>query len=206
MEYDFSSLMDRRGMDALAVDALGKRPDIPGAPEEGFDPIPMWVADMNFPTVPAITDAIIRRASHPAFGYFEPRQEYFDAIIRWQQTHNGVLGLKPEHIGYANGVLGGVVTALNVLCSRGDNVLVHSPTYVGFTHALENNGYTSFTALSCRTAPVSGEWILRIWNAGSRKIRSTPLFFAPRITPAAEFGSAGRSNRPWRFTKNTMST
>ena len=37
--------------------------------------------------------------------------------------------------------LGGVVSAVNVLCSRGDHVLVHSPTYIGFTHALEDNGY-----------------------------------------------------------------
>ncbi|HAG65617.1 MAG TPA: aspartate aminotransferase, partial [Ruthenibacterium lactatiformans] len=40
-----------------------------------------------------------------------------------------------------NGVLGGVVSALNIFCSRGDNVLLHSPTYIGFTHSLENNGY-----------------------------------------------------------------
>ena len=96
---------------------------------------------MNFPTVPTVPEAIIRRASHPAYGYFQPRQEYYDGIINWQRRHNGVEGLRPEHILYANGVLGGVVSALNVLCSRGDKVLVHSPTYVGFTHALENNGY-----------------------------------------------------------------
>lgn len=46
-----------------------------------------------------------------------------------------------EHIGYENGVLGGVVSALNVFCSKGDNVLVHSPTYIGFTNSLTNNGY-----------------------------------------------------------------
>lgn len=46
-----------------------------------------------------------------------------------------------EHIGYENGVLGGVVSALNVMCSRGDNVLLHSPTYIGFTNSLTNNGY-----------------------------------------------------------------
>ena len=50
-------------------------------------------------------------------------------------------GLKPEHIGYENGVLGGVISALNVFCSRGDNVLVHQPTYIGFTKSLKNNGY-----------------------------------------------------------------
>ncbi len=84
---------------------------------------------------------MIRRAEHPAFGYFKPPAEYYDAIIRWQQTHNGVTGLTSAHIGYENGVLGGVVTALNVFCSRGDKVLVHSPTYVGFTGCLKNNGY-----------------------------------------------------------------
>ena len=141
MKYDFTSIMDRAGMDAIAVDALGERPGLPGKPKEGFDAIPMWVADMNFPAVPSIPEAIIRRTQHTAYGYFAPRQEYFDAIIRWHERHHGVTGLKPEHIGYANGVLGGVISAMNVLCSKGDNVLVHSPTYIGFTHSLENNGY-----------------------------------------------------------------
>jgi len=127
--------MDRKGMDALAVD------NPPGLPKNGFDVIPMWVADMNFPTVPTIPQAIIRRAEHSAYGYFHPRTEYYEAIIRWQRERNGVEGLAPEHIGYANGVLGGVISAMNVLCSKGDNVLIHSPTYIGFTHSLENCGY-----------------------------------------------------------------
>ena len=38
-------------------------------------------------------------------------------------------------------MLGGVISALNVLCSKGDNVLLHSPTYIGFTHCLTDNGY-----------------------------------------------------------------
>ena len=141
MKYDFTSVMDRHGMDAIAVDAPGTPGfDIAG-PKEGFDVIPMWVADMNFPTVPTIVEAMIQRARHPAYGYFMPRQEYYDSIIRWHKERNGVEGLEPRHIGYANGVLGGVVSALNILCSRGDNVLLHSPTYIGFTHSLENNGY-----------------------------------------------------------------
>ncbi len=140
MTYDFSTLMERRGMDALAVDGLG-RGWAPPTPKDGFDPIPMWVADMNFATVPTIPESIIRRANHPAYGYFEPREEYFNAIIRWQKERNGVDGLAPECIGYQNGVLGGVVSALNVLCSKGDNVLIHSPTYMGFTVSLGANGY-----------------------------------------------------------------
>ena len=135
MKYDFTSIMDRHNMDAIAVDCP------PAQPKEGFDVIPMWVADMNFPTAPSIPEAITARTQHTAYGYFMPRKEYYDAIINWHKTRNGVDGLLPEHIGYANGVLGGVVSALNVICSRGDNVLVHSPTYIGFTHALGDNGY-----------------------------------------------------------------
>lgn len=141
MKYDFTTIMDRRGKDAIAVDAVGSQQFGITAPKAGFDPIPMWVADMNFPVVPTIQKAIIDRVNHPAFGYFDPSEAYFDAIIRWQNTHNGVKDLCPEHIGYENGVLGGVAAALHVFCSRGDNVLLHSPTYIGFTNTLENNGY-----------------------------------------------------------------
>ena len=142
MKYDFTTIMDRRGKDASAVDAIGRTgPMSMPAPKEGFDPIPMWVADMNFPTVPTITESIIRRAEHPAFGYFAPTDEYFDSIIRWHKTRNGVGDLTRECIGYQNGVLGGVVSALNVLCSKGDRVLLHTPIYIGFTMSLKNNGY-----------------------------------------------------------------
>ena len=141
MKYDFTSILDRKGKDAIAIDMVGAPGSPYPAPREGFDVIPMWVADMNFPVVPTIQQAMIARAEHPTFGYFSPPDAYFDAIIRWQQTRNGITGLSKEHIGYENGVLGGVVTAMNVLCSKGDKVLVHSPTYVGFTHCLENNGY-----------------------------------------------------------------
>ncbi len=58
-------------------------------------------------------EAIIERAKHPAFGYFHATEEYFDCIIRWHEKRNGVTGLKPEYIGYENGVLGGVISALN---------------------------------------------------------------------------------------------
>ena len=142
MKYDFTSILDRKGKDAIAVDAVGNAstPFSYPAPKEGFDVIPMWVADMNFPVVPTIQEAMIERAKHPTFGYFFPRQEYTNSIIKWQKDHNNA-DVAPENLGYENGVLGGVATALSVLCSKGDNVLLHSPTYVGFTGTLTNNGY-----------------------------------------------------------------
>ena len=146
MKFDFTSIIDRRGKDAIAVD-VANYPDMASFAFGGItvpkdiDIIPMWVADMNFPACPTIAEAIIDRVNHPTYGYFKPRKEYFDSIIEWHETRNGVTGLKPEHIGYENGVLGGVLSALAVICSKGDNVLVHAPTYVGFTGSLNNNGY-----------------------------------------------------------------
>ncbi len=140
MKYDFISIIDRRGKDALAVDGLGGGGSAPDAPKEGFDAIPMWVADMNFPVLPAIQEAITERVKHPAFGYFQPADAYFDAIIDWQRKRNGVTGLTRENIGYENGVLGGLVSVLEAFSAPGDAVLLHSPTYIGFTGSISNSG------------------------------------------------------------------
>ena len=114
MRYDFESVIKREGKDALAVDGLGMQPGFsPDAPKEGFDCIPMWVADMNFAVAPGIVNAVRERLSHPLFGYFIPREEYYDAIIGWQKSRNRAEGLEKKHIGYENGVLGGLVAKPN---------------------------------------------------------------------------------------------
>lgn len=140
MKYDFTTIMDRLGKDAIAVDVPEKAPAF-GPREEGFDFIPMWIADMNFATVPTVQEAISERLAHPAFGYFATRDEYYQAIINWQEKRNGVTGLTKDDIGYENGVLGGLVSALNAFATPGDSVLVHSPTYIGFTGSINNAGY-----------------------------------------------------------------
>lgn len=146
MNYDFTTIMDRKGKDAIALEvdaALSESTPVVRQTkvEEGFSILPMWVADMNFATVPTVQQALIQRAQHPAFGYFMPTEEYFSSIIQWQETRNQVQGLTPECIEYENGVLGGVISALNVFCSKGDKVLLHSPTYIGFTHCMKSNGF-----------------------------------------------------------------
>lgn len=145
MKYDFTSIIDRKGKDALAVDNIGKKfwGNEPGAPKEGFDAIPMWVADMNFATCPAVTDAIIQRAKHPIFGYFASTDGYYNAIIDWQTKRNKHVGLKWEHIGYENGVHGCVTSAVETLSAPGDKILLHSPAYVGFAADVEGLGRTS---------------------------------------------------------------
>lgn len=140
MNYDFTSIIDRSGKDALAIEAI----DFAGTKltvREGFTRIPMWVADMNFATAPGIQEAVINRVNHPLFGYFNPSAQYYKAITDWMEKRHGIKGIECCNIGYENGVLGGLISAVNVLCSKGDNILLHAPTYIGFTMCLRNNGY-----------------------------------------------------------------
>lgn len=139
MKYDFTSIIERKEKDAIAIDCVGKIPMAPKAPKEGFDFIPMWVADMNFKTAPSIPQEIQKRLEHPLYGYFAPRKEYYDAIINWQKEEHNV-NIQKENIGYENGVLGGLISTLEAYSAPGEYVLVHSPTYIGFTSSIENIG------------------------------------------------------------------
>jgi len=132
--------MNRGGRNTMAVDGYGMMAQ--GIEiREDIDIIPMWVADMSFATVPTVPQQIIERVNHPEYGYFITPDEYYNSIIKWHEKRNGVTGLTRECIEYENSVLGGVASALNVLCSKGDKVLIHKPTYIGFTLTLQNNGY-----------------------------------------------------------------
>ncbi len=140
MSYDFETVFDRRGHDLLATDLI-PFPDV--RPEEGFSVIPMWIADMSFPTAPCILKAVEDRLRFPNFGYFSQPDAYYQAILDWHRERKGVTDLDAEMIGYENGVLGGVSSAIRALSSPGDRILLHAPTYVGFTHVLENTGRTA---------------------------------------------------------------
>lgn len=154
--FDFDSHIERAGHDALAFDALGTGAPAPAAPTPGVTPLPMWIADMNFAAPPCITDAIAGRLAHPTFGYYRPSDAYYQAICTWHRNHKGTPHIEPAAIGYHNGVLGGLMSALSAFANPGDTVLVHSPTYIGFTNALTNAGY--HLALSPLVRDDQGVW------------------------------------------------
>ena len=139
MKYDFETAVDRFGKDSISANIVPW--DV--TPDEGFSRIPMWCADMSFVAAPPVMKAINKRLEFQSFGYFELSDEYFGSIISWQSRRNGVQGLMKEHIGYENGVLGGVSSAIQALSAPGDKILLHSPTYIGFTHVLNDIGRTA---------------------------------------------------------------
>ena len=177
MKYDFDSIIDRHDKDSIAVDVI----PIPGAEvQEGFDRIPMWVADMNFPTVPSIQEHVIERTKHPMFGYFDPSEEYYGAIIRWQEKRNQVKGLTKEAIGYENGVLGCLASAMQAFTAPGEGIFFHSPTYIGFQFTVKENGRT------CVTSPLKkdeqGVWRMD-YEDMDRVIRENHIHFAVFCSP-----------------------
>ena len=192
MKYDFTSILHRAGHDSLAADVI---PFDDLSVDEGFDPIPMWIADMSFPAAPSITEAIKRRMEMPNFGYFKLSDEYFDAIIRWQAKQNGVEGLLPEHIGYENGVLGGLSSALQAFTSPGDKILLHSPTYVGFTGTLAVTGRVAVHSPLKRDE--QGVWRMD-YEDMDRKIKENGVSFAIFCSP---HNPCGRVWERWEIEK-----
>lgn len=177
MKYDFTTIMDRAGKDSVAVDVI---PFQGAEVKEGFSKIPMWVADMNYAAAPSVVKAVAKRLEHPAFGYFNPSEEYYASIIRWQRERNGVEGIEPEHIGYENGVLGAVAAAVQAFTAPGEAVLLHAPTYVGFTHTLEDNGRKII--LSDLKQDDEGVWRMD-YEDMDRKLKEYKIHFAVFCSP-----------------------
>ena len=177
MPYDFTAILDRRGRDSVAADRI---PIPDAAVREGITPIPMWIADMSFPVAPRILEAMQERLAFPSLGYFPMPQAWYDAVIDWQRRRNGVEGLLPERIGYENGVLGGVSSAIQMLTAPGEKILLHSPTYVGFTHVLENTGRVALHSPLRRDA--GGIWRMDFEDM-ERKLREERIHLAIFCSP-----------------------
>lgn len=128
MEYDFSRPTDRRGTDSYKWDS---------APEA--DIIPLWVADMDFETFPAITEALQRRVAHGIFGYTRVPEAYYEAVCRWFKKRHG-WHINREDIIYTSGVVPAVSVVIKALTLPGDQVIVQGPVYNCFFSSIRNNG------------------------------------------------------------------
>ena len=128
MEYDFDTVIPRRGTNSYKWDT----PEAEGV-------LPMWVADMDFRTAPAIVKALQRRVSHGIFGYTKVPQDYYDVVVRWFARRHG-WEMDPCWIIYTTGVVPAVSAIIKALAEPGDRVIVQTPAYNCFYSSIRNNG------------------------------------------------------------------
>lgn len=127
MKYDFDKTIDRRATNSYKWDS---------APE---GVLPMWVADMDFRTAPAIIDALQKRVAHGIFGYTRVPDAYYGAVTSWFSRRHG-WDIDREWIIYTSGVVPAVSAVIKALTVPGDKVIVQTPIYTCFFSSIRNNG------------------------------------------------------------------
>lgn len=127
MKYDFDKTIDRRATNSYKWDS---------APE---GVLPMWVADMDFRTAPAIINALQKRVAHGIFGYTRVPDAYYDAVTSWFSRRHG-WDIDREWIIYTSGVVPAVSAVIKALTVPGDKVIVQTPVYNCFFSSIRNNG------------------------------------------------------------------
>lgn len=132
MQYNFDEIVDRSNTDCVKLEkmkALFGRDDL----------IPLWVADMDFKSPPAIIRALEERVAHGIYGYTLPSEAYTRSIVGWLSRHHR-WEVNPSHINFVPGVVKGFAFAIDEFTEKGDKVIIQPPVYHPFrivTRSLE---------------------------------------------------------------------
>ena len=128
MKYNFDEIIPRRHTNSYKWDSA-----------TDSDVLPLWVADMDFRTAPAITEALADRVGHGIFGYTRVPDEYYEAVCTWFKRRHG-WAIEKEWMIYTSGVVPAVSAIIKALTVPGDKVLVQTPVYNCFFSSIRNNG------------------------------------------------------------------
>lgn len=128
MKYNFDKLIDRRQTCSVKWDS---DPD----PEM----IPMWVADMDFRTAPAVIEAMEQRAQSGIFGYVRVPEEYYGALSDWFSRRHG-WKINRDMVIYTTGVVPALSAVIKALVKPGEGVIIQTPSYNCFFSSVRNNG------------------------------------------------------------------
>lgn len=129
MKYDFDEIVLRRGTNSYKWDSMPTNAEV----------LPLWVADMDFRTAPAVTEALARRVRHGIFGYVRVPDEYYTVVTRWFERRHG-WHIDKEWMIYTSGVVPAVSAVIKALTEPGDGVVVQTPVYNCFFSSIRNNG------------------------------------------------------------------
>lgn len=125
-EFDFDQVIERHGSGSAKWDS----PEDPSI-------LPMWVADMDFPTAPVIIEALQRRVAHGIFGYTKVPDAYYQAVINWFERRHQFT-IQREWIQYTSGVVPAMSAILKALTRPGEGVIVQTPAYNCFFSSIRN--------------------------------------------------------------------
>jgi len=131
IKYDFDEEINRTGTGSLKFDF--------GLERKGrTDLLPLWVADMDFILPEEILSEIITRVNHGIFGYTEPDDRYYNALLGWFWKRHGI-DLKREWNIVTPGVVFAIVLAIRAFTNEGDGVIIQQPVYYPFSETIEDN-------------------------------------------------------------------
>lgn len=131
MKYDFDTVIDRNHTNCLKYDFKTER----GMEE---DVLPLWVADMDFQTLPEIRSRLQEVVSHGIFGYSDGKEDYFAAVQGWYARHFG-WEIKKEWLIKTPGVVYAIAAAVAAYTNEGDAVLIQQPVYYPFGQMIREN-------------------------------------------------------------------
>jgi cysteine-S-conjugate beta-lyase len=137
--FNFDLVPDRRGTDSQKWQKYA-----------GRDVLPLWVADMDFPSPPAVIAALHERVSHGVFGYARPVKSTVDAIVEAMQQRYGWT-IEPSWIVWLPGLVVGLNVTARAFAGEGDEVLTLAPVYPPFITAPKNSA----------RVPVSVPWLIK---------------------------------------------
>ena len=166
--FDFDHVPERRGTDSQKWQKYA-----------GRDVLPLWVADMDFKSAPAIIEALHARVDHGIFGYARPLKSTNDAVVEAMDRRYG-WKIDPAWIVWLPGLVVGLNVTAQAFAAPGEEVLTLSPVYPPFMSAPKNSARTSVSVPFAHDATAHGgrgAWAID-WDALERAVTpKTKLFY-----------------------------
>lgn len=137
-QFDFNKVTDRHNTNSIKTDLAVPR----GKPE---DVLPLWVADMDFPTAPCILEALHKKVDHGIFGYSCADQNYFDAVKNWMHIEHN-FEIERSWIVTTPGVVFAIACAIKAFTKENEAVIIQTPVYYPFKNMIDLNNRKCVTS------------------------------------------------------------
>ncbi len=131
MAFDFDNVLERRGTGSRKWDGVQE--------VFGEEVLPLWIADMDFSSPPAVAEALQERAAHPIYAYNTQEESLYDAIIEWNRRRHA-WQIQREGLLLTPGVVPALTLAVYSFSKEGEGVIIQPPVYPPFFELVKENG------------------------------------------------------------------